>query len=100
MAVLDDDAFVARDGTGECSSTTMPCASCLPTVHRHGSRPSYHQLLGAAMLHPDGREVMPRMPAPMVQHDGTATNDGARQAATRCMSKRRQDHPHRKGMIT
>ena len=36
----------------------------------------------------------------MVQQDGTATNDCARNAAKRCLVKLRQAHPHRQGMVT
>jgi len=100
MALLEDDSCVALDGTGALSSKTMPWASCLHQVQRHGSRTDDHQMVGAALLHPDVRAVIPLRPAPMVQHDGTAPNDGARNAATRFLGKLRQDHPHRTCMVT
>jgi hypothetical protein len=78
----------------------MHCASCLHKVHRNGSVTSHHQLLGAAMIHPDVREVMPLMPEPIVQHDGTAKNDGERHAAQRFMAQVRQDHPHLTCIVT
>jgi hypothetical protein len=31
-------------------------------------------MLGAAILHPDFREVIPLMPEPIVRQDGTAKN--------------------------
>jgi hypothetical protein len=40
------------------------------------------------------------MPAPLVTQDGTQTNDGARQTATRGITTLRQDPPHRKVLIT
>ena len=92
--------LVALDGTGFVSSQTMPCASCLPKVHRHGSRPSSHQRLGAALLHPDGREVMPLRPAPIVKQDGPAKNDCERHAAKRLLVTLRQDHPHLQCIVT
>jgi hypothetical protein len=46
------------------------------------------------------RAVMPLMPEPIVQHDGTDNNDGERQAAQRFIAKLRQDHPHLKCIIT
>lgn len=52
------------------------------------------------MIHPDFRAVMPLMPAPMVKPDGTAKNDGERQAAKRFMAKLRQDHPPLPCLIT
>jgi hypothetical protein len=46
------------------------------------------------------REVIPLMPEPMVKHDGTENNDGARNAAQRFVARVRQDHPHLKCIIT
>jgi hypothetical protein len=98
--VLDGHACVALAGTGSLSSPTLPGASCLHQVHRHGSRTDAHQRLGAAMLPPDVRAVMPLLPAPRGQPDGTANNAGERQAATRFMATWRQAHPPRTGRIT
>src|SRR3989442_11589673 len=52
MMFLDGHYVLARDGTGYLSSQTIHCASCLHTVHRHGSITYDHQMLGAAMIHP------------------------------------------------
>jgi hypothetical protein len=57
-------------------------------------------MLGAALLHPDRREVIPLRPEPMVQQDGTGKNEGERHAAKRLVAKRRQDHPHLKCIVT
>jgi len=78
----------------------MHCASCLPKVQRHGSRTYYHQMLGAASIHPDMRAVIPLMPEPSVKQDGTAKNACARNAAKRFLVKLRQDHPHLKLIVT
>src|SRR2546428_12411169 len=93
MMFLNGAYLLALDGTGYFSSQTMHCQSCLHKVHRNGSITSYHQMLGAAIIHPDMREVMPFMPEPMVKQDGTAKNDGERNAAKRFLVKLRQDHP-------
>jgi len=74
----------------------MHGASCLQKVHRNGSTPYYPQMLGAAIIHPDMRAVMPLMPEPIGQHDGTDKKDGERHAAKRLVAKWRQDHPHLK----
>src|SRR5437773_4420206 len=100
MAFLDDHYLLALDGTGYFSSKTIHCASCLHKVHRNGSRTYYHQMLGAALIHPDVRAVIPLMPEPIVKQDGTAKNDGERNAATRFLVKLRQDPPHLKFIIT
>jgi len=52
------------------------------------------------MRHPALRDVMPLMPEPMVQHDGTDNKDGARHAAKRLVATLRQDHPHLTCIVT
>jgi hypothetical protein len=91
---------LALDGTGSFSSQTIHCDSCLHKVHRKGAITYYHQLLGAAILHPDRRAVIPLMPEPMIKQDGTEQNDCERNAAKRFMTKLRQDHPYLKFIIT
>ncbi len=100
MVFLDGHSLLALDGTGYFSSQTIHCASCLPKVHRNGSITYFHQMLGAAIIHPDLRAVIPLMPEPIVRHDGTAKNDGERNAAKRFIAKLRQDHPHLKFIVT
>jgi hypothetical protein len=100
MAFLDGHYLLALDGTEYFSSTTIHCASCLQKVHRNGSVTYFHQMLGAAIIHPDRREVIPLMPEPIVRHDGTDKNDCERNAAKRFVSKLRQDHPHLQFIVT
>src|SRR5437870_2398471 len=100
MTFLDDHYLLALDGTGYFSSKTIHCASCLWKVHRNGSITYFHQLLGAAIIHPDLRAVIPLMPEPIVKHDGTDKNDCERNAAKRFVAKLRQDHPHLKFTVT
>ena len=78
----------------------MHCDSCLATHHRHGTVTYRHQMLGAALIHPDKRAVMPLMPEPIIKQDGAEKNDGERHAAKRFITTLRQDHPHRKGVVT
>ncbi len=100
MVFLDGHYLVALDGTGYFSSPTIHCASCLQKVHRNGSITYYHQMLGAALIHPDFREVIPLMPEPIIKQDGTEKNDCERNAAKRFIAKLRQDPPHLKFIIT
>lgn len=100
MAFLDGHYLLALDGTEYFSSKTIHCASCLQKVHRNGSITYFHQLLGAAIIHPDVRAVIPLMPEPIVKQDGTAKNDCERNAAKRFVAKLRQDHPHLKFIVT
>jgi Transposase DDE domain len=100
MVFLDGHYLLALDGTEYFSSQTIHCASCLQKVHRNGTITYFHQMLGAAIIHPDLREVIPLMPEPIGRHDGTAKNDCERNAAKRFMTKLRQDHPHLKFIVT
>ena len=92
--------LLALDGTGYFSSKTIHCPSCLEKHHRDGSTTYSHQMLGAALIHPDRREVIPLMPEPIVKQDGTEKNDCERNAAKRFMAKLRQDHPHLQFIVT
>jgi hypothetical protein len=100
MTFLDGHYLLALDGTEYFSSKTIHCASCLQKVHRNGSITYFHQMLGAALLHPDMRAVIPLMPEPIVKHDGTDKNDCERNAAKRFVATLRQDHPHLKFIVT
>jgi len=100
MVFFDGCYLLALDGTGYFSSKTIHCASCLHKVHRNGSMTYYHQLLGAAIIHPDVREVIPLMPEAIVKQDGADKNDCERNAAKRFIGKLRQDHPHLQFIIT
>jgi hypothetical protein len=56
-------------------------------------------MLGAALIHPDMRAVIPLMPEPIVKQDGADKNDCERNAAKRFVAKLRQDHPHLKFIV-
>jgi hypothetical protein len=92
--------LLAVDGTGYFSSKTIHCPSCLEKHHRDGSITYSHQMLGAALIHPDRREVIPLMPEPIVKQDGSEKNDCERNAAKRFIAKVRQDHPHLGFIVT
>src|SRR5882724_8176599 len=57
-------------------------------------------MLGAAIIHPGLRAVIPLMPEPIVKQDGTDKNDCEHNAAKRFVAKLRQDHPHLKFIVT
>src|SRR5262249_17652654 len=100
MAFLDEHYLRALDGTEYFSSKTIHCASCLQKVHRNGTVTYCHQMLGAAIIHPDLRAVIPLMPEPIVKADGMEKNDCERNAAKRFVGKLRQGHPHLKFIVT
>lgn len=87
------------DGTGYFSSQTIHCDACLQKTNKQTGEVTYqHQLLGAALAHPDHHEVIPLAPEPIVQQDGSNKNDCERNAAKRLLRKIRQEHP-RLGII-
>jgi hypothetical protein len=100
MVFVQGHYLLALDGTGYFSSKAIHCDSCLEKHHRNGTVTYSHQMLGAALIHPDKREVIPLMPEPIVKQDGTEKNDCERNAAKRFVSKFRRDHPHLQVIVT
>ena len=100
MVFVEGHYLLALDGTGYFSSNEIHCDSCLEKHHRNGTVTYCHHMLGAALIHPDKREVIPLMPEPIVKQDGTEKNDCERNAAKRFVNKFRKDHPHLKVIVT
>jgi hypothetical protein len=91
---LDGSYLVLLDGTTYFSSTKVHCASCLEKHHRGGGVSYSHQLLGATLVHPDRKEVIPLAPEPIINQDGHTKNDCERNASRRWLKHFRQEHPH------
>ena len=100
MVFVEGHSLLALDGTGYFSSQEIHCDSCLEKHHRNGTVTYSHQMLGAALIHPDKRDVIPLMPEPIVKQDGSEKNDCERNAAKRFVTKFRRDHPHLKVIVT
>jgi len=71
---LEDYYLLSLDGTGYFSSEKVHCDSCMEKTSRNGKTTYYHQMLGAAIVHPDLKEVIPLMPEPpnRFKQDGQA----------------------------
>lgn len=91
--------LVSIDGTGQYSSDKVKCENCCEKHHRDGTVTYYHQMLGAAIVHPDERVVIPLAPEPIVKSDGDNKNDCERNAAKRLLKDLRREHPHLKAII-
>lgn len=91
--------IAALDGTGQFSSEKVHCDNCCEKHHRNGTKEYYHHMLGAVLLHPDRKEVIPLAPEPIVKGDGFTKNDCERNAAKRLLSDLRREHPHLKILI-
>jgi hypothetical protein len=91
---LDGHYLISLDGTTYFSSTKVHCPSCLDKHHRGGGVTYSHQLLGATLVHPDLKEVIPLAPEPIINQDGHTKNDCERNATRRWLKHFRQEHPH------
>ena len=91
--------LISLDGTGYFSSSEIHCESCLEKTSKSGKVTYSHQMLGAAIVHPDIREVIPFMPEPIIKQDGQQKNDCERNAAKRFLEKLRLDHPYLKLIV-
>jgi hypothetical protein len=67
MVFVAGHYLLALDGTGYFSSKEIPCDSCLVKHHRNVTITYSHQLLVAALIHPDKREGIPLMPEPIIK---------------------------------
>lgn len=93
FAFLDGHYLVSLDGTTYFSSSKIHCSSCLEKKHRGGGTTYSHQVLGATLVHPELKEVIPLAPEPIINEDGYHKNDCERNATRRWLTKFRQDHP-------
>jgi hypothetical protein len=85
--------LLSIDGTGSFSSQKVSSATCLVKKHKNGSTTYYQQVLGAALVHPDRREVIPLMPEMIIPQDGAVKNDCERNATKRFLARFREDYP-------
>jgi hypothetical protein len=56
-------------------------------------------MLGAVLVHPDYKEVIPLPPEPILQQDGNNKNDCEQNASKRILNHIRREHPHLKLII-
>lgn len=91
---LGDHYLLSVDATGFFSSNTIHGEQCCVKKNRAGEITYYHQLLGAVIVHPDLREVIPLAPEPIIRPDGATKNDCERNAAKRLLPAIRREHPH------
>nr|VFJ59804.1 MAG: hypothetical protein BECKDK2373B_GA0170837_108614 [Candidatus Kentron sp. DK] len=94
FSFLDSHYLLSLDGTGYFSSPTVHCEHCGEKHHRNGTITYHHQMLGAVLVHPDIKEVIPLAPEPILKQDGATKNDCERNAAKRLLEDLRREHPH------
>jgi len=91
--------LISLDGTGVFSSQQVHCDHCCVKEHKNGTTSYYHQILAAALVHPDQKVVYPFCPEPIMKSDGQTKNDCERNACKRWVSDFRREHPHLPAVI-
>ena len=98
---IDGHYLVSLDGTGFYSSDKIGSAACLIKTNKKTGKVTYQlQMLGACLVHPENRAVIPLFPEMITNGDGQKKNDCERNAARRWLGKFREDHPHLPVVIT
>lgn len=101
MVFMDGCYLVALDGTGYFSSHKIHSENCMKKVNsKTGEVTYYQQMMGAAIVHPDFKEVIPFAPEPIIKQDGQTKNDCERNAAKRFFENLKLDHPRLPLIIT
>jgi hypothetical protein len=100
MVFMEGCYLLNLDGTGYYSSEKIGSESCLKKVNKKTGKVTYYQqMLGAAIVHPDFKEVIPLAPEMIIKQDGETKNDCERNAAKRFFEKLRKDHPRLKLIV-
>lgn len=95
MVFMQDSYLLNLDGTGYFSSPTLHSDACMKKVHKKTGKTTYYlQAIGAAIVHPDLKEVIPLCPEIIKRQDGETKMDCERNAVKRFLKKFRQEHPH------
>ncbi|OAD23235.1 hypothetical protein THIOM_000938, partial [Candidatus Thiomargarita nelsonii] len=66
----DSHYLLSIDGTGYFSSHEIHCKHCCEKHQRNGDITYYHQMLCAALVHPEHSHVLPLAPEPIIKPDG------------------------------
>ena len=96
---LDGHYLLALDGTGDFGSSKINCPHCIHKNLKSGQTEYYHQLLGASIVHPEIKQVIPLCPEAILNQDGNKKQDSERKSAKRWITKFRQDHPKLKAIL-
>ena len=98
---LDGRYLLPLDGTEYFSSKKICCSSCLQKKNKKTGEIRYHhQILQAAIVHPDMKQVLPLDPESIKNTDGSKKQDCEINAGKRIVSKIRNAHPKLRIIIT
>jgi hypothetical protein len=96
---MDGHYLLSLDGTGYFNSHKVHCSSCCEKKYKDGTVAYYPNMLGAVLINPDYKEVIPLPPEPIHQQDGHSKNDCEQNAAKRIVANIRREHPHLKLIV-
>ena len=96
---MDEYYLLSTDGTGYFSSKHVKCPHCMERVLKNGEIQYYHYCLGATIVHPEMKTVIPLMPEPIIRQDGEDKNDCEQNASKRLYAHVKRDHPKLKFLI-
>jgi hypothetical protein len=91
--VLEKHYIVSVDGSGYFGSDTVCCPGCLTKENKKGEVRYEHQIVQAAIMHPDMRQVIPLAPEEVRNTDGKEKQDCEINAGKRLLHKIRSSHP-------
>jgi len=100
MVFMQGSYLLNLDGTGYFSSGTLYSNACMEKVNTKTGKVTYYlQAVGAAIVHPYFKVVIPLCPEIIRKQDGETKMDCERNAVRRQLEKFRKDHPHLKVII-
>jgi hypothetical protein len=100
FAFWEGHCLLSMDGSGYYSSKKVHCEHCLQrTNSKTGEITYHHQMLAAALVHPDLKQVIPLAPEAIIKQDGNNKNDCERNAGKRLLEKIREEHPHKELIV-
>ena len=85
--------LVTVDATGQYSSSNVNCPECCVKNHKNGNVSYYHQLLAAAIIHPDKKTVIPFAPEAIIKENNATKNDCELNASKRLLKHIKKEHP-------
>lgn len=84
---LDGRVLIALDGTEHFCSRKIKCRQCSTRRRADGGTEYFHAFLGASMVAPGHKQVLPLPPAFIAPQDGAAKQDCERNAAKRWLAR-------------
>jgi len=85
--------LITLDGSEYFSSEKICCPGCLIKRSKRGKVRYHHEILQAALVHPDHRQVIVLAPEQVRNTDGSEKQDCEINAGKRILNKIRRDHP-------